>query len=226
MTEMGHYMDVSVQPARKVSNLWHMLKMESSSLFSDCTFPYTTFSKCPLKKWHCLRKDGSKGFSARRCELSESTAFAHRIHLTTLHQSALIWRWVGLCWRKNILMWSEFERTSCIISVHLIQGNIFFLYSNWSDLLRSQDQCMYLFILPKKCSSIYSSEVIKRLQFICICIVRPFFFLTLKFSPALLSWPLFFNSSASTCSELHLVSTCCFCMQTDAKYTVLIITNV
>lgn len=99
MTEMGRYMDVSVQPARKVSeesvrqekkamHSWYEMFTIVGVLF--CLFLF--FLRYAFRRW-CLRRRWRTSFSTGRCEWSESTVSAPQIHHLTLH-SAPIWRWV------------------------------------------------------------------------------------------------------------------------------------
>lgn len=70
---------------------------------------FPPLSKCPLKKWHYLeevvRADLFRGRSKR-------TVVALQIHPTTRHQSALIWRWVGLCEENKYRKMANIEQIS------------------------------------------------------------------------------------------------------------------
>lgn len=97
MTEMGRYMDVNIHPARKVRICCCRLFTTVSRSWSAICFwwkPLCSVCRYAWRRWLCPRRRRRTVLPTRQCEWSESTVFAFQIHPVTLHQSALIWRWV------------------------------------------------------------------------------------------------------------------------------------
>lgn len=91
MTDIGHYLDVSGVPPRKVRKHFHQ-RTRAGQFYLNCVTVMDLFSP-NLSFTSTMCSQGKACFRGHRCEWSVLAVHAPQIHPLTL-QSALSWRWV------------------------------------------------------------------------------------------------------------------------------------
>lgn len=101
MTDIGHYLDVSGVPPRKVRKHFHQ-RTRAGQFYLNCVTVMHLFSP-NLSFTSTMCSQGKACFRGHRCEWSVLAVHAPQTHPLIL-QSALSWRWVEVCFFLNHIL--------------------------------------------------------------------------------------------------------------------------